>query len=57
MACAGDDVGYVEGEAGAGSMEGSVDERPHVGFNRAAAASAGDSVVVFGVLMDGVEGC
>ncbi len=57
MACTGDDVGYVEGEAGAGSMVGSVDERPDVGCNRAAAAPAGDSVVVFGVLMDGDEGC
>ncbi len=58
MACSGDDVGCVVGEAGAGSMVGGVaDERPDGGSNRAVAASAGDSVVVSGVLREGEEGC
>ncbi len=54
MACAGNAVGFIAGEAGAGATvgEGAVvaDERPDVGSNRAAAASAGNSVVVSGVL-------
>ncbi len=54
MACAGNGVGCVAGEAGAGAVVGGAavvaDERPDVGSNRAAAASAGDSVLVSGVL-------
>ncbi len=52
VACAGNNVGCVAGEAGAGARVGGVaaDERPDVGSNRAAAASAGDSVLVSGVL-------
>ncbi len=45
------------GEAGAGAGVGGgavvADERPDVGSNRAAAASAGDSVLVSWVLMGG----
>ncbi len=48
MACAGNGVGCVAGEVGAGAMVGGAvvvaDERPDVGSNRAAAASAGVSV-------------
>ncbi len=54
MACAGNSIGCVAGEAGAGAVVGGAavvaDERPDVGSNRAAAASAGDSVSVSGVL-------
>ncbi len=50
MACAGDGVGCVAGQAGASAVEGGAvvvaDERPDVGSNRAAAASACDSVLV-----------
>ncbi len=34
-----------------------ADERPDVGSNRAVAAFTGDSVVFFGVLTEGEEGC
>ncbi len=58
MACSGDDVGCVVGEAGAGSIEGDVaDERPDGGNNRAVGAVADDSVVVSGVLTEGEDGC
>ncbi len=54
MACAGNGFGCVAGEAGAGAVVGSAavvaDERPDVGHNRAAAASACDSVLASGVL-------
>ncbi len=54
MAYAGNGVAFVAGEAGAGAVVGGAavvaDERPNVGSNRAAAASAGDSVSVSGVL-------
>ncbi len=57
MACAGNAVGCIAGEAGAGAMVGGgavvADERPDVGSNRAAAASAGDSALVSGVLTGG----
>ncbi len=47
-------VGCVAGEAGAGAMVGGAavvaDEQPDVGSNRADAASAGDSLLVSGVL-------
>ncbi len=53
--CADGGVGCVADEAGAGAMVGGaavvVDERPDVGSNRAAAATAGDSALVSGVLM------
>ncbi len=61
MACAGNGVGCVGGEARAGAVVGGAavvaDERPYVGSNRAAAASAGNSVLVFGVLTWGVGRC
>ncbi len=61
VACAGNDVGSVAGEAGAVVMVGGVavvaDERPDVGSNRAVAASASESVVVSGVLMEDEDGC
>ncbi len=54
VACAGNGVGCVGGEARAGAVVGGAavvaDERPYVGSNRAAAAPAGNSVMVFGVL-------
>ncbi len=57
MACVGNGVGCIAGEAGAGAVVGSAavvaDERPDVGSNRAAAASAGDSALVSGVLTGG----
>ncbi len=57
MACAGNGVGCVAGGAGAGAVVGGAavvaDERPDVGSNRAAAASAGGSVLVSGVLTGG----
>ncbi len=57
MACAGNSVGCVAGEAVTGWVEGDAavvaDERPDVGSNRAAAASAGDSALVSGVLTGG----
>ncbi len=59
MACAGNGVGCVAGEAGAGAVVGGAavvaDERPDVGSNHAAAASAGDSVSVSGVLTGGED--
>ncbi len=60
VACAGNGVGYVAGKAGAGAMVGAnaaADERLDVGSNRAAAASAGDSVVVSRVLTGGESRC
>ncbi len=61
MTCAGDGVGCVTGEAGAGAVEGGAvvvaDERPDVGSNRAAAASACDSVLVPRVLTEGEGRC
>ncbi len=57
MACTGNGVGCIAGEAGAGAVVGGAavvaDERPDFGSNRAAAASAGDSVLVSGVLTGG----
>ncbi len=57
MACVGTGVGCIGGEAGAVAVVGGAalfaDERPDVGSNRAAAASAGDSVLVSGVLTGG----
>ncbi len=57
MVCAGNGVGCVAGEAGAGAVVGDAavvaDERPDVGSNRVAAASAGDSALVSGVLTGG----
>ncbi len=54
MACSGNGVGCVAGEAGAGVVVGGAavvaDERLDVGSNRAAAASAGYPVFVSGVL-------
>ncbi len=51
MACAGNGVGCVAGEAGAGAVVCGAavvaDERPDVGSNRAAAASAGESDFLF----------
>ncbi len=61
MACAGKCVGCVAGEAGAGAMVGGgavvADERLDVGSNRAVAASAGESVLVSGVLTGGEGRC
>ncbi len=55
LSCVGKSVGCVAGEAGVGAVVGGgavvADERPDVGSNRAAAASAGDSALVSGVLM------
>ncbi len=60
-ACVGNGVGCVAGEAGAGAVVGSAavvaDERPDVGSNRAAAASASDSVLASGVLTGGEGRC
>ncbi len=57
VACAGNGVGWVAGEAGAAAVVGGgavvAYERPDVGSNRAAAASAGDSVLVPRVLTEG----
>ncbi len=54
VACVGNGVGCVAGEAGAGAVVGGAavvaDERPDVGSNRAAAASVSESVLVSGVL-------
>ncbi len=51
MACAGNGVGCVAGEAGTGAMVDGVatvaDERPDFGSNRSIADSARDSVVVY----------
>ncbi len=49
-------VGCVAGEAGAGAAV-VTDERSDFGSNRAVAASAGDTVVVSGVLTGDEEGC
>ncbi len=61
MACAGDGVGCVAGEAGAGSVVGGAafvaDERSDVGSNSGAATSAGDSVSVSGLLTGGEGRC
>ncbi len=61
MACGGNGVGCVGGEAGAGAVVGDAavvaDERPDVGSNSAATASAGDSVLVSGVLTGGEGRC
>ncbi len=61
MACAGNGVGLVAGEAGAGAVEGGAavvaDEWPGAGSNRAVAASTGDSFVVSSVLSEGEDGC
>ncbi len=61
LACAGNGVRCVAGEAGAGAVVGGAaivaDERPDVGNNRAAAASAGDSVLGSGVLTRGEGRC
>ncbi len=61
MACAGNGVGCVPGEAGAGAVVGGAavfaDKRPGVGSNRAAAASTSDSVLVSGVLTGGEGRC
>ncbi len=61
MAYAGYDVGCVGAEAGASAMVGGgaivEDERPDVGSNRAAAVSAGDSVLVPRVLTEGEGRC
>ncbi len=57
VACVGNGVGCIAGEAGVGAGVGGAavvaDERPVVGRNRAAAASAGDSVLVSEVLTGG----
>ncbi len=57
MACVGNGVGCIAGEARTGAVVGGAavvaDERPDVGSNRAAAASAGDSALVSGVLTGG----
>ncbi len=57
MACVGNGVGCVAGGAGAGAVVGGAavvaDKGPDVGSNRAAAASAGDSALVSGVLTGG----
>ncbi len=54
MTCVGNGVGGIAGAAGAGAVVGGAavvaDKRPDVGSNRAAAASAVDSVSVSGVL-------
>ncbi len=59
MACAGNGVGCIAGEAGEGAVVGGAavfaDEWPDVGSNRAAAASAGESVSVSGVLTGGED--
>ncbi len=61
MTCAGNGVGCVAGEAGAGAVVGgaavNADERPDFGSNGAAAASAGDSILVSGVLTGGEGRC
>ncbi len=61
MACVGDSVVCVAGKAGTSAMVGGVavaaDERPDIVSNRAAEATAVDSVAVSGVLMEGEDGC
>ncbi len=61
VACAVNGVGCVAGETGAGAVAGGAvvvaDERPDVGSNRAAAAPAGDSVLVSWVLTGGESRC
>ncbi len=61
VACVGNSVGCVAGEAKTGTMVGGgavvAGERPDVGSNRAAAASADDSVLVLRVLTEGEGGC
>ncbi len=46
-------TGELDLEAFGGGVEVVADERPDVGSNRAAAASAGDSALVSGVLTGG----
>ncbi len=57
VACAGNGIDCIAGEAGAGAVVGgaavAADERPEVGSNCAAAASGGDSALVFWVLTEG----
>ncbi len=61
MACAGNGVGCVAGEAGAGAVADGdavvADERTDIGSNRAVAASAGDSVLVSWVFTGGEGRC
>ncbi len=61
MACVGNSVGCIAGEAGAGAVvDGDAvvaDERLDVGNNLVAAASAGDSVLVLRVLTEGEGRC
>ncbi len=61
MACVGNGVGCITGEAGAGAVVGGAavvaDERPDVGSNRAAALSTGDSALVSVVLTGGEGRC
>ncbi len=61
MACAGNGACCVAGEAGAGAVVGGAavvaDERPDVGSNRAAAAYAGDYVLVPRVLTECAGRC
>ncbi len=61
MACAGNGVGCVAEEAEAGAVVGGgavlADERQDVGRNHAAAASAGDLVLVPRMLTEGKGRC
>ncbi len=61
MACAGNGAGCVTEEAGTGAKVGGgavvADQRPDVSSHRAAAASAGDSVLGAGVLTEGEGRC
>ncbi len=57
MACAGNGVVCVAGEAMVGGVAAVADERPDVGSNRTVAASAGDSVLVSGMLTLGEDAC
>ncbi len=61
VACVGDNVVFVTGEAGVSAMVGGVavaaDDRPDIVSNRAAEATALDSVTVSGVLTEGDDGC
>ncbi len=57
MACAGNGVVCVAGEAMVGGVAAAADERLDVGSNRTVAASAGDSVLVSGMLTLGEGAC
>ncbi len=61
MAWAGNDASCVAEKVGEGAMVGGVavvaDELPNVGSSRTAAASAGASIVVSGLLTESVDGC